>query len=306
MTTLAPIVLFVFARPGHTRQTLDALAANELAEQSDLIIYADAARNENEIKRVQEVRDIIHAEKDFRSVTVIERETNYGLARSIIDGVTQVCSSHGRVIVLEDDMVTSSCFLRYMNEALTLYEPVEKVISIHGYVYPLDGALPDTFFLRGADCWGWATWQRGWALFDSDGGTLLKQLKKRKLCRAFDFEGAYPYTAMLKAQIAGRNNSWAIRWYASAFLNEKLTLYPGRTLVHNIGNDNSGTHCGVTEQFSACLSDTPIKLELQALEENEMVRKQFTTFLHGACPSLISLIRKRMASFLKGVAKRCD
>jgi hypothetical protein len=294
----APIALFVYKRLNHLNKTLDALARNPEAKHSELYVFSDAARHESDKTTVDEVREYLKNISGFASVHIIERQDNYGLSRSIIDGVTQVCMLRGRVIVLEDDMVTSPYFLRYMNDSLDLYEADNDVISIHGYVYPVEGLLPETFFIRGADCWGWATWQRGWALFEPDGERLLLQLKERRLCREFDLDGAYPYTSMLKAQITGRNDSWAIRWYASAFLNDKLTLYPGRSLVSNIGNDSSGTHCGTSEDFSGKVSDVAVRVEHQAPEENEMARKRIITFLKDVRPSFSKRVWQRLAALV--------
>jgi hypothetical protein len=275
----APIVLFAYARPDHTRRTLEALAANQLAAKSDLIVYADAARTDREVEAVNAVRVLIRRISGFRSVTLIERNENYGLARNIIEGVSEVLSQHDCIIVLEDDMLTSPFFLDYMNEALDRFANDERVVSIHGYVFPVSGPLPEAFFLIGADCWGWATWRRGWACFNPDGSALLRELQQRKLERAFDYEGNYPYTQMLEDQIAGKNDSWAIRWYASAFLEERLTLYPGRSLVHNIGNDATGTHCALSSEMDTALSDTPIRLEDVALEPSTIARQEFVSFL---------------------------
>mgnify|MGYP000904813348 CR=1 FL=1 len=278
MPSIAPIALFAYARPEHTRRTLEALAANALADQSDLIVYADAARGERNAEAVCAVRELIRSASGFRSVTLVKRDMNFGLARNIIEGVSEVLHQHDRVIVLEDDMVTSPFFLTYMNDALKRYANDDRIISIHGYVYPVAAALPEAFFLPGADCWGWATWRRGWACFNPDGVQLLRELKQRKLERTFDYEGSYPYTKMLEAQIAGTNDSWAIRWYASAFLLGKLTLYPGRSLVHNIGNDATGTHCDQSSEMDTLLSDRPIRLDGVAVESSTLARGEFARF----------------------------
>ena len=200
------------------------------------------------------------------------------MAQSIIHGVSEVCERHGRVIVIEDDLVTSRYFLRYMNDALNLYENESEVISVHGYVYPVIKALPDSFFIRGADCWGWATWQRGWDLFQCDGLVLLEEIERRGLLREFDFDNTIPYVQMLRDQIAGRNDSWAVRWYASAFLLNKLTLYSGRSLVKNIGNDSSGVHCDASTSFDVEVSQVPVRLEKLPLIENVLAR---AAFVHG-------------------------
>jgi hypothetical protein len=241
-------------------------------------VFADGACCTDDESMVTAARCVAYAAKGFKSVRVVEREKNYGLADNIIGGVTQLCNEYGKVIVVEDDLITSPYFLRYMNEALQIYENTLEVISIHGYIYPMREKLPESFFIRGADCWGWATWQRGWSLFNPDGQSLLTQLETRKLCTEFDFGDSYPYTAMLQDQITGKNNSWAIRWYASAFLADRLTLYPGRSLVHNIGNDGSGTHCSATKFFNVNLANRPISLTRLPSTENKQARNAFNSF----------------------------
>lgn len=295
---ISPIVLFTYNRPDHTRQTLAALAANELANESNLFIYSDAPRSEQAEKGVGEVRNLIRNTTGFRSVTIIERSENYGLSRSIISGVSELVAKFGRVIVLEDDLVTSPHFLRYMNDALNCYADEEQVISIHAYVYPVKERLSNTFFLRGADCWGWATWKRGWDLFEPDGVKLLQELKAKKLVHEFDFNGTYPYTQMLEKQVLGENDSWAIRWYASAFLQNRLTLYPGRSLVQNIGNDASGTHCGVSGRFDSGLSPLPVEVDIIPVQESLQARDSFCQyFKSGKVPfmqKLLNSVRKRI------------
>jgi putative methyltransferase (TIGR04325 family) len=165
-----------------------------------------------------------------------------------------------------------------MNAALDRYADDERVISVHGYVYPTNQTLPEAFFLRGADCWGWATWRRGWMHFNADGQFLLDEIKRQKLLKAFDLNGAYGFSKMLKEQISGGNDSWAVRWHASAFLANKLTLYPGRSLVHNIGNDSSGTHCGESTALDTQLSATPIRLTDVVVEESEAAKKAIEDF----------------------------
>ncbi len=244
-----------------------------------------------------EVRSYIRSIAGFKSVAIVERERNFGLARSIIDGVTRVCEEYGRVIVVEDDLVTSPYFLIYMNDALALYQDEGSVISIHGYVYPVKTVLPETFFLKGADCWGWATWKRGWDLFEADGGVLLQELTQRGLTHRFDFDGTYPYTRMLKDQIKGKNDSWAVRWYASAFLKDKLTLYPGRSLVLNIGNDSTGTHCSTTSTFSGEITNTRVNVKLIPIEDNLLARQQIRRFFQARPWLVTRMIQKLMGMF---------
>lgn len=283
----APIALFVFNRPEHTRRTIEALTKNELAEQSRLIVFSDGPRSNKDTVLVEAVRDYVGTIKEFASVSLVTSESNKGLANSIIVGVTQVISDYGKVIVLEDDMVTSPQFLKYMNTSLDMYENEEEVISIHGYVYPVRDPLPDYFFLKGADCWGWATWSRGWKLFEPDGKKLLNELTEKHLLKEFDFEGTYPYSKMLKKQIAGKNNSWAIRWYASAFLLQKLTLYPGKSYVQNIGNDASGTHSRATNKFEIDRLNVRLPSSKIEIKEDTQTRRIISDYFNSISQSRI-------------------
>jgi hypothetical protein len=301
----APIVLFTYRRLWHTKQTVEALQNNLYADQSELIIFSDGAKNEKDEIKVKEVREYLKTIKGFKKIEIIERDKNWGLANNIIDGITKVVNQYGKVIVLEDDLVTSPYFLKFMNDGLNMYEEEEKVISVHGYVYPIKG-LPEIFFLRGADCWGWATWKRGWDLFEEDGKKLLDELEKRKLTKLFDFNGAYPYTKMLKDQVEGKVDSWAIRWYASAFIHEKLTLYPGISLVKHIGD--LGTHVKDSSLFDVELSKKPIFVKRIPPIEDPQVRKKFENFFFRMkMKSMIyfakhpmKLIDKILFRFIKG------
>ena len=271
-TILAPIVLFVYNRPWHTKQCLEALAKNELAEQSTLFIYSDGPPDNataDQLQKIQEVRDLIREKKWCKDVVITEQPKNNGLANSVMKGVTEIVYKHGKVIVLEDDLVTSKFFLKFMNDGLEFYENVEEVISVHGYVFPVKRKLPETFFLKGADCWGWATWKRGWDLFREDAFSLLEEVKQKNIKNEFDFGGAYPFFDTLQKQADKEIDSWAIRWYASAFLKNKLTLYPAKSLIANIGQDGKGTHSGKTKIFDTPLVKKSISIKSIPIEENK-------------------------------------
>jgi hypothetical protein len=305
LTTMAnaPILLFTFNRLWHTQQTIEALSKNLLANESKLIVFSDGPRNEADKAAVEQIRNYLSTVTGFQSVEVIQSVLNKGLSQSITEGVKQALEKYESVIVLEDDLVTSPYFLSYLNQGLRLYAEDEKVISIHGYLYPVEGELPSSFFIRGADCWGWATWRRGWELFEADGKKLLKELRDRKLVRAFDFNDTYPFTKMLEDQINGKNNSWAIRWTASAFLKDKLTLYPGVSFVKNIGFDSSGTHSTASDRiYDSRLQNSPVKLDKIETKEDVVAREKISSFFRKTnkgrwsrvVDKFISLIKNRM------------
>ena len=276
MIETAPIVLFAFNRPEHTRRTLSALKQNHLADRSLLFIYIDGPKadfTEAQIQKINVVKEVAKEEQWCSEVKIIESKANKGLAVSVIEGVTEVVNKFGTVIVLEDDLVPDKWFLKFMNDALTLYENENEVVCVTGYIYPVDKPLPNNFLLKGADCWGWATWKRGWDSFENDGNKLLTELVTKNFTSDFDFYSSYPYVQMLKDQIAKKNNSWAILWYSSAYLKNKYTLYPGHSLIHNIGFDGSGIHSGTSTNFDVKLLDKELKVEKLDIEENKEAKK---------------------------------
>jgi len=279
MQKLAPIALFVYNRPDHTRRTLSYLKKNVLADESRLFIFSDAAKTQADEDKVNEVRQIIADVSGFKSVKVIQRKQNMGLAASIIDGVTQLVNEYGTVIVFEDDLLSSPFTLQYFNEALTQYANEDRVMHIGAYMYGLkEKALPQTFLFRAATSWGWATWARAWKNFEPDIDTLMKQFDKQKINR-FSIEGTMNFWKQMQGFKAGKNNSWAIRWYASIFLKSGLTLNPSHSLVHNIGNDGSGTHSNNEHMYSVQVAQKPVTSFPDVIEENEKAYQAIRNFL---------------------------
>lgn len=296
----APILLFVFNRPDHVRRTVEALQRNTLAAESILYIYSDAARTPEQNETVSEVRKYIHTINGFKEIKIIEREENWGLARSIIDGVTTRVKEYGRVIVLEDDLITAPYFLQFMNDALETYKDEEKVGHIQGCDFTQDPSLPDTFLIKWTGSWGWATWERAWKYFNPDGKALLKELEDRKLTYTFDFNGKYGYTRMLRRQIEGKNNSWAIRWNASLFLNDILSLNVGKSLVQNEGFDGSGTNCGGGGLYSSNLFMDRIEVKrITPAVENKEVRQAYVRY-YARTNSFMAKAIRRIKRTLKG------
>jgi hypothetical protein len=296
----SPIALFVYARLDHMRRTIEALKRNRLAAESDLIVFSDGPKRQEVAALVQEVRRYIRNIDGFKSVRIIERERNLGLAASIIDGVTCICDMHGRVIVIEDDLITSPHFLTYMNDALDKYADTQQVAAVSGFHPPFKAQLPETFFQCDAECWGWATWKRAWEKFNPNGAELLAELKRRGLLKTFNQDNTYPYVRMLKDQIEGRNDSWAIRWRATVILNGMLSLYPDRSLVCNIGLDGSGTHGGAMAMRSATFNERPVSVRSIPLVHSDLAFREFARFngRHGFKGGLVNKLR-RFASGLR-------
>lgn len=296
--SLSPILLFTYNRPEHTRLTLEALKKNHLSDRSRLYIFSDGYRDETDREGVMKVRELIRSVEGFASIHIEERTENVGLSRNIIEGVTGVVNEHGKVIVLEDDLITSPYFLTFMNDVLERYEQEEKIAHVQGFCFPLLD-LPDAFLIKWTGSWGWATWKRAWDLFNPDGEALLSEIMKKKLNREFDFNDNYPFTRMLRRQVNGENDSWAIRWNASLFLNNKLSVNAGKSLVQNIGFDGSGRHSGRDVIYTTPLHMSALSSEIPLIEENRAVRKAFEKY-YRRTNSLLAKGVRRIKRILRG------
>lgn len=265
MKNLAPIVLFVYNRLEHVRKTIDALKENQLAQESNLFIFSDGPKPGQE-EKVQRVRKYLKEITGFHSVSVIERDKNWGLANSVIAGVTDIVNKFGQVIVMEDDIVCNSDFLQYMNDSLEKYKCVQKVFSITGYSLLTDeksDGIPDTYFLKMASSWSWATWKDRWSYFDPHAIGYRKLMWNRKMREEFNYDNSYDFYSMLISQMKKESSihipllkkqehidSWAIRWYWTLFKQGGLTLFPRDSFIKNIGCDGSGVHCGTNEDIN--------------------------------------------------------
>lgn len=296
--TLAPILLFTYNRPVHTRLTVESLQKNALANDSELVIFSDAPKKAEDEASVQQVRNYLRTVDKFKSVTIIEREQNYGLANNIIDGVTGMLAKNERVIVLEDDLLTSPYFLKYMNEALEMYQFDEQVLSIHAYNYPVKQQVPTTFFLIDPGSLGWGTWSNRWKDYEKDGAKLYKELQEKGLTAAMNYDNTYPFTTILEYQIAGKNSSWVIRWYAYALIHSKLTLYPGKSLVFHMGNDGTGTHEGSSSHLDVEISNEPVDLKRIEPVVNIQARDAFKDYFRSVKGNLIRRGIRKIKKFI--------
>jgi len=294
---VAPIALFVYNRPMHTRRTIEALQQNALSRESDLVIFSDAPKTEEHAESVKAVRAYIRTIRGFKSVSIVERDRNLGLADSIIDGVSSVVNAYGKIIVLEDDLETSPAFLEYMNGALNAYEEHERVMHISGYMFPIaSSGLPDTFFLRTTSCWGWATWGRAWKHFEKKPKQLVSEYTREKVNR-FNMDGAYDFWSQVKGNELGLLNTWAVFWYATVFNRNGLSLHPRQSYCRNFGHDDSGVHCRNTSVFDVTLAMTGCEFE-KNIEINSDAEKRLKIFFRGIRQPLWRRVAARVKNAL--------
>ncbi len=250
----APIALFVYNRPGHTRRVLENLKNNELASESTLYIFCDGPRlgaTDAELKKINEVREIAQSEKWCKEVIVRAENANKGVNNSIIDGITEIVNIHSKIIVVEDDILTSKYFLKFMNDALNKYENEEKIMAVSGYWFPVNTGRMHPFFLCTGVGWGWGTWARAWNKYTRDIDYLISEIDKNDLVRKFNRDDSYDFFGLLKAHKEGLVSGWDVAWYATIFLCDGIALFPPQSYTINIGVDGSGTHfSSATNQFS--------------------------------------------------------
>lgn len=298
---LAPIALFVYNRQDHAHRTIEALKMNTLAKESELYIFSDAPKDQEAIESVAKVREYLKSVSGFKSVTINERKENFGIEKSIITGVTELINKYGKIIVLEDDLVSSPDFLSYMNEALELYKDEEKVYSITGYSFTTNSLgvrANNTYFLNLSSAWSWATWKNRWSIFENTSSEDANILKINKDVRSkFNIDDSYNYAGMLEEQLSKGATTWDIDWYWSTFKKGGLTLYPQKALVNNIGFDGSGVHCGNNQEFDITL-DTTYKYKLtDKVEEDLFWRAEVAKELNNRRPTFT----KRIVQLLKSI-----
>lgn len=280
---LAPIVVFSYNRPDHLRRTLEALAKNDLAEQSVLYIYCDGAKadaTEEQKQRVAENRRVAHSTTGFKELHVVERERNVGLKDNIIGAVTEIVNRYGCIITLEDDVVSSVGFLKYMNDALEVYKDEEKVMHISAYFYANNKKLPETFFYEvpypGG---GWATWQRAWQYYSDDTAALYDYWKSR--WDKFNIYGGTALQRQLEDNYTGKISTWFVKWHAIVLKMGGLTLFPKKSLTTNIGFDGSGTNCYITNKFYIDHLQEYIKVEPIPIKPNRKAARIARVFKNG-------------------------
>lgn len=306
--TYAPTVLFIYNRPFHTRKTLEALAENILAKDSELFIFADGPKanaTPEQLKKIDKTRKVAYEKSWCKNVTVIESETNKGLAASIISGVTEIVNKYGKIIVLEDDIVTGIHFLEYMNDALNNYENVKDVYHITAWRDPIKSKENNScFFYPTMDCWSWATWKDRWQYFKKDTSYYLRVFTD-KMINSFNIDGTdNGMWSQIKMNAEGKINTWAIFWYASIFLKNGLCLSPSKSLVKNIGFDNSGVHCGanpneeITDSINWKITNFPTVIQINKKEFNK--NKEYFRKIHKRrIPSILYLLKLLIPKSLK-------
>ena len=258
----------------------------------------------DDILKINQTREVVRQNQWCEEVRIIESEHNKGLANSIVEGVTEVVNKYGRIIVLEDDIVTSPGFLQYMNDALDLYENYEEVVHISGYMFPVAKRLPSTFFYNTASCWGWSTWRRAWKHFNPDAKLLAEKIGKTNSIRSFNIEGTYPYFyKTLTDNAEGKLSTWAVKWYASFFLTGGYALHPYPSLTNNIGNDGSGMNSPYTDRFSWNKLANSVHVEPIPIKESRIARRSMRQYYRSHFNKR-SAIRAKLSSIIPHRIKR--
>ncbi len=280
MKQLAPIVLFTYNRLEHTKKTIEALVRNTLSKESELFIFSDGGKDEASWKQVQVVREYLCSIKGFKKITLIEQEKNIGLADSIVNGVTQIVNEYGKIIVLEDDIVTSPSFLDYMNRALDFYENKTKVWHVSGWNYPIHPqGFDETFLWRGMNCWGWGTWRDRWQHYHRDAQKFIEQFSEADI-RSFNMDGADNVWNQVLRNAEGLMNTWAVFWHATIFSHQGLCLNPTLSYVQNIGFDGSGSNTGMKSWMHDALNEKKEISFVEKLEENIIALERIKLFYY--------------------------
>lgn len=301
-----PVAVFVFTRPDPTAALLETLKGSEGAPRIHLFVFADGPRHAEDTRQTEATRQVVRdalANHPFAEVTLVEAHSNQGLAASVIAGVSRILDQYPSAIVLEDDLEISPATIAYLAAALERYESDPRVFSVTAYSYPekvLRAAdLPsgqDNFFLHRPCSWAWGTWRQPWQETQWEGAIYDDFLATPRLQADFKKACGHDVERMLRKQLAGKINSWAIRFTYAAFLNGGLVSYPNKSFVSNIGSRGDGTHRGNNAEWieheTLCQSFDPSRFGEPALSESQA--RQFNRFTR----------RRFLFRRLKGEARR--
>jgi hypothetical protein len=241
MNDYAPIVLFTYKRLPILKKVINSLKINNECRFSKLIVYSDGPKSSVDEATVKEVRSYLMTINGFAQIEYIYRDKNLGLAQSFIRGITETFKKYDKAIFLEDDNLLSEHFLLFMNQALVEYADNPRVICVTGYSFPIWPKKKVPYFIRGAETWSMATWRRGWAHFNEDGAALLHEIHLKNLRGKLSRDG-FRFYEMLQNQIAGKVDSWGVRWVVSAFVKDLYCLYPNEPLCVSIGSGPESVH----------------------------------------------------------------
>ncbi len=239
-----PLAVFTYNRPQYTKSVLESISKCFRLDECTIYVFCDGPKSSDQERKVSESIKVVKSFEKGLNLKIIIRDRNFGLAESIVDGVTILCSQYGRVIVIEDDLLVSPSFIDFMLQGLDHYQDETRVFQIVGFMFPIETIFKtDAVLMPFTSSWGWATWERAWKFFDWNATGYEKLLSDKALKRKFDLNDSYPYYNMLIDRMNGKNSSWAILWWYSVFKEQGLALHPKKSLVYVGGFDGTGTHC---------------------------------------------------------------
>ena len=300
----APIALFTFDRLNLLKKTINFLKKNSLATETDLIVFSDGPKSKKNFSDILAVRNFLKTINGFKSISIIERDENFGLEKNILEGLDYIFKNFNKVIVMEDDITTSEFFLEFINDALLMYEPDKNVCQVSGYSflekYKSKFTLDELYFIKGADCLAWGTWKDRWISYTNDAVKLAKKIKEKKLIKIFNRGNSYNFYKMLKAK-SKKRNSWAICWYAINFLEEKYTLYPLKSLACHIGSDINATNYIASKNDPLIVNIYKNKIKVEKLEIFEKKQTQFAynKYLNDSKGNLFERIKCYLKVFIR-------
>jgi hypothetical protein len=255
---MAPVLIVTYDRLEHLEKTITALRNNIYAKETDLYIASDFQRSDSKSDIVRAIRNFLKSIDGFKSITVFERERNLGVNENCGLAVQCIFDKFDRVIIMEDDLVTASGYLKFMNQAFERYGSNERVFSITGYCLPI--CIPssyqyDAFFLRRMNSWGCGiTKVRYDSVLEISRQEYDEFVTNKEQRRAF-VRGGEDLLVLLKNVAYGVNNAWDVRCMYTQFMKNQYTVYPTQSLVQNIGCDGTGMHCVSTDRYNVSLSD---------------------------------------------------
>jgi hypothetical protein len=243
----APIVIPTLNRYQHLHRCLLSLCKCKEAIATDLYIALDYPSKESHWMGYNEIKKLLSDFIGFQSITIIERESNYGAQTNLVTAMNQIFETHEHVIITEDDNEFSPNFLDYSNQSLLNYKDNPEVFAICGYNYPVE--LPkdlksNMFLWKGYSGWGCAMWKDKLEKLSLDIDEVNSFLGNPKNIKTLNKYSGHYLPALL--EIVNKNHMTGDTFVSMYLLKNKMyCLFPTISKVRNYGHDGTGVHGGV-------------------------------------------------------------
>ena len=235
-----PVLILGFRRPSNITRIIDAIRPST---PQKIFFAVDGPRP----GKTEELTLVLQTQKAIKSidwecdVRVRFRDQNLGIRKAVPDAVSWVLDSNCEVIVIEDDAIPGPDLLDYMKNQLENFRDDPSVAHVSGYnLVPREKLSRPTDLSRRSiypESYLWGTWATAWTIYNDDIEDYRSIVQKMNLSKVEKMIWRINFRMANKDLI----QSWAYRWIASMWRENKSCISPNVNLTTYVGSQD-GTH----------------------------------------------------------------